>query len=142
MPDTVPGGEDEATFRVTDRRSAGREEAGDAPPAGEPAGAAESPATGQAAAGAPAAEARLLPVADLVRLFIGELHARAWMHMGFTVDPATKQLAKDLRQARLSIDCIASLVEHLGPAVEKVERDELQRMLADLRVNYVRLSGA
>ena len=141
MPDQTAGGEDEAAFRVRDRRRVGREDAGDAPPEGEPAGAAESQPAGQATAEEAAAEARLPPVADFVRLFIVELQTRAWMHMGFIVDPATKQLAKDLPQARLAIDCIASLIEHLGPVTDKAERAELERMLADLRINFVRLSG-
>jgi hypothetical protein len=33
------------------------------------------------------------------------------------------------------------LAEHLGPFAEQSERDELRRMLADLRVNFVRQSG-
>lgn len=142
MPDKVAGGEEDAVFRMTDRRRPGREGSGEAPPAADPAGTADPHTTGQTTAEAPGREAPVLPVADLVRLFIGELHARAWVHMGLVANPVTKQAAKDLPQARLAIDFIASLVEQLGPVVEQAERDELGRLLADLRINYVRQSGA
>lgn len=141
MPDEVEGGEGETAFRVTDRRRAGGEGSGETSPAGESAGAAESQAADQPTADEAAGEAQVLSVPDLVRIFIGELHARAWMHMGLIVNPATKQIEKDLPQARLAIDCLASLVEHLGPVAEQAERGELERMLADLRMNFVRQSG-
>ena len=141
VPDEAPGREEEGGFRVTDRRGAGREEARDASGAGESAGATESARVGQPTAKAPVADSRAIPVADLVRIFVGELHARAWIHMGLVVDPATNQLDKDLAQARIAIDCIASLIEHLIPFATKDERAELDRMVADLRMNFVRQSG-
>jgi hypothetical protein len=61
--------------------------------------------------------------------------------MGLVVDPTTKQLAKDLPQAQLAIDCLASLIGHLAPFAEHGEREHLEGMLADLRINYVRQSG-
>jgi hypothetical protein len=131
MTDKTSGQEGEPGFRVTDRRRAGREEDP------EPSPAAETPPPSQAEEPEP----QFLPTLDLLRLFIAELHGRAWMHMGLTVDPATKLVVKDLPQARLAIDCIASLVEHLGPAIAPHERDELDRILADLRINFVRQSG-
>lgn len=126
MAEETSGREGEPGFRVTDRRRVGREEGGEPPEAD----------TSSGPAGAP-----LLSTPDLLRLFIAELHGRAWMHMGLTVDPATKLVAKDLPQARLAIDCLASLVEHLGPSTAPPERDELERVLADLRINFVRQSG-
>jgi hypothetical protein len=141
VSDEVAGGEEGGAFRVTDKRRAGREESDQAPPTGEPPGAAGSQAAGPSAAEAPADEARLLQVADLVRVFIGELSARAWVHMGLIVDPATKQLVRDLPQARLAIDCVVGLVEQLTPVVDTAERDELERLVADLRINFVRRSA-
>ena len=132
---------EEPGFRVTDRRRAGREEPRDvgqaatAPgtPGPEPAGHAEDEAR--------EADIRLLSVPDLVRVLISELYARAWVHMGLVVNPATNLLAVDLPQARLAIDCIGSLAEHLGSFAEESERRELELMLTDLRVNFVRQSG-
>lgn len=88
-------------------------------------------------------ELPLLVVSDLVRVFLAELHVRAWVHMGLIANPTDNKVAKDLAQARLAIDCIAALVEKLSPAVPTKERDELQHMLTDLRLNFVQQqSGA
>ena len=141
MPDKGAGEKEGSGFRVTDKRRAGREDSGEVPSGGESPGAEGSRPSGPAADEAPADEARLLQVADLVRIFIGELSARAWVHMGLIVDPATKLVARDLAQARLAIDCVAGLVEQLAPGVDATECEELERLLADLRVNYVRQAG-
>ena len=142
MSDKARNGEEETAFRVTDQRRVGPEGPRDDSPAGEATGAGESPSAGEPTGEKPAPDVYGVPVADLVRIFIGELHASAWMHMGLILNPATHQLAKDLPQARLAIDCIASLIDHLTPVVAKAERDELQRLLTDLRLNFVRQSGA
>ncbi len=140
MSDKVAGDEEGGAFRVKDRRRVGREETGEAAPGEQPASP-EASRAGDEPEGEAAGEARLPPVPDLIRLFIGELHGRAWMHMGLIVDPATKQAAKDLPQARLAIDCMASLVDRLAPLLEAAERLDLERLLADLRMNYVRQAG-
>jgi hypothetical protein len=142
MPDKGRNGEEDTGFRVTDRRRVGPEGLRNASQAGQAPGPGESPPPGEPAGGEPAADPYAVPVADLVRVFIGELHARAWLPMGLIMNPATNQVAKDLAQARLAIDCIASLVEHLAPAAAEAERGELQRLLTDLRRNYVRQSSA
>ncbi len=137
-----PEREGDSGFRVTDRRRAGQEESPE-PSQGEGLpGAGESRAPEAEEAGGPGADIRSLPVEDLVRVFIAELHARAWIHMGLVVNPATNLVAKDLAQARLAIDCIGGLVEQIAPAAAKPERDEMERMLADLRINFVGQSGA
>ena len=149
MMEKSSGGEEEASFRVTDRRRAGREESDHASPAGRSTGAGPSEERGRQPAEAPGAdkgeaaqkEVRLLPVVDVVLLVIGELHALAWIHMGLTVNPETRLVAKDMPQAQLAIDCIAALVEGLGSAVPQAERDDLERLLADLRINFVRQSA-
>ncbi len=141
MPDKTQDGGEDGGYRVTDRRRVSPEGPRDASPAGEATGTGESPPAGEATGEKPAADVYSVPVADLVRIFIGELHARAWIHMGLILNPGTNQLAKDLPQARLAIDCLASLLEHLTPVAAQAERDNLQRMLTDLRLNFVRQSS-
>lgn len=88
-------------------------------------------------------EATLLSVADLVRVTMVQLSMSAWIHLGLLANPGDNKVAKDLAQARLAIDCIAALVEKLSPTVQPQEREELQRMLTDLRMNFVQQqSGA
>jgi len=142
MEERREGGEERESYRVTDRRRVGREESPDAAQVNESEGALDSHASGGEPAAGPAEEARIVTLQDLVRFFIAELHARAWVHMGLVVDPVTKQLGKDLPQAQLAIDCAASMIQHLTPFLEHAERDHLEGMLADLRINYVRHSGA
>ena len=61
--------------------------------------------------------------------------------MGLTVNPETRLVTKDLPQAQLAIACIAGLIESLGSAVPQAERDDLDRLLAGLRLNFVRQSA-
>ena len=142
MEERREGGEETESYRVTDKRRVGREGSSDAARESETAGAVDSDASGGEPGAGPAEEARVVTLQDLVRFFIAELHARAWVHMGLVVDPVTKQLGKDLPQAQLAIDCVASLIERLTPFLEHAERDHLEGMLADLRINYVRQSRA
>ncbi|MFQ5883243.1 MAG: DUF1844 domain-containing protein [Candidatus Methylomirabilales bacterium] len=148
MPNKAPGEEEEPSFRVTDRRGV-RPESSE-----EPAQASRASSEGQSdPRGSPTAETPpteeagreqgvlLLPIPDLVGIFIAELHTRALMHMGLIPNPATRLVAKDLPQARLAIDCAAALIEQLGPSVAPAEREELEWLLADLRLKFVQQSG-
>ncbi|MBI3921897.1 MAG: DUF1844 domain-containing protein [Armatimonadetes bacterium] len=81
-------------------------------------------------------------VPTLVQVFIAELGARSWMHLGLLQNPITKLVVKDLPQARLAIDCVAALIENLDPSLEPRERQEYQTLLRDLRMNFVQHSGS
>jgi len=67
---------------------------------------------------------------------------RALIDMGLIANPATRLVAKDLPQARLAINCVAALIEHLSPLAPPAERDALQQMVTELRLHFVRQSGA
>lgn len=81
-------------------------------------------------------------VPTLVQVFIAELSARSWIHLGLLQNPITKLVVKDLPQARLAIDCVAALIENLDPSLEPRERQEYQTLLRDLRMNFVQHSGS
>lgn len=132
--------EREPTVHVVDRRriNADGSERADQSEAAASAGEASAGSRDQ-----PQAEPQaLLPVADLLRVFMAELNVRAWIHMGLIANPTDNKETRDMAQARLAIDCIYALVEKLSPHVQPKERDELQRMLTDLRINFVQQSGA
>lgn len=148
MPDKTPPTEEEANFRVTDRRRV-TPEGTPQPPEGPEATTettrdppqppeAETPPTEQAEQ---EHEFVLLPVTDVVRIFVAELQARALMHMGLIPHPETRLVAKDLPQAQLAIDCVAALIEQVGRVVTPAEQGQLQQMLAELRLSFVRASG-
>ncbi len=86
-------------------------------------------------------EAKLLSVPELLGFFIAELSMRAFVNLGLIADPSTGLVVADPPQARLAIDATAGLIEALSPHLPPAERDELRRMLGDLRMNYVQRAG-
>jgi len=76
---------------------------------------------------------------DLLGFFISILSAQAWQHMGLRVKAGTDKIERDLERARVAIDCISFLVDKLESRLE--ERDAMRRLLADLQINFARLSS-
>ena len=99
-----------------------------------PRGEAATPDTDPAEASAP------VTVYDLLRYTIGLLHSHAWQSMGLVPNPATKSIVRDMGQARVAIDCVAFLLTKLEPAIKPAERNERERLLSDLRMNFVEQS--
>ena len=67
----------------------------------------------------------------------------AWQKMGLIADPTTGKLQVDLNQARFSIDCVSALIGVISAHEEEVPaelRRDLQRVLNDLRLNFVEKS--
>jgi len=89
-----------------------------------------------------AEDAHLPSVPELLGFFIAELSMRAFVNLGLIANPATGLVAADPPQARLAIDATAGLIEALSPHLPPSERDELRRMLGDLRMNFVQRAGA
>lgn len=143
VPNRDPDKEEESGFRVTDRRRRGADASPDVERAAEPRSE-KKPDPHPPQAEAPQAEApptELIPTPDLVRIFIAELQTRALLHLGLIPNPATRLVTKDLGEARLAIDTVAALVAQLNPLASPAERDQLQEMLANLRMHFVRQSG-
>jgi hypothetical protein len=105
-------------------------EEGTASPAGE-------------AATAPGAEEELQPidVYAMLRVMVGQLSAVAWQKMGLQADPFTNKTHKDLDQARVAIDCAVALAEKVLSRLQGQEKRDLESLLTDLRMNFVRQSG-
>jgi hypothetical protein len=73
---------------------------------------------------------------------VEELQAQAWMKMGIWKDPISGELRTDLPQAKIAIDCVAALTEVLKPHIPESQRRDLERLLTDLRLNFVQRSAA
>jgi hypothetical protein len=102
---------------------------------------AETPRDEAATPESETAEAALpVTVHDVLRYAIRLFHSQAWQSMGLVPDPATNNIVKDLAQARIAIDCVAFLLMKLEPAAAPAERNELERLLSDLRMNFVEQS--
>ena len=83
---------------------------------------------------------RALDTYSLLSLFIGLLTEKAWQTMGLRTKPGTDKIEADLEQAREAIDTAAFLAEKVQPHLPDVEKQRLKSMVADLKLNYVRLT--
>ncbi|MEJ5251017.1 MAG: DUF1844 domain-containing protein [Chthonomonadetes bacterium] len=72
---------------------------------------------------------------------VDEMQAQAWIKMGLWKDPITGEIQTDLRQAKIAIDCVAALAEVLKPHLAEAQRRDLERLLTDLRLNFVQRSA-
>jgi hypothetical protein len=73
----------------------------------------------------------------------GLIASDAWQKMGLIADPSTGGVNRDLPQAKFSIDCVAAIVgllEQRPSAVPAQLRSDLQRVLNDLRLNFIEQS--
>lgn len=80
---------------------------------------------------------QLADTVELLRWIVGVLSGSAWQNLGLVPNPASKKVVRNLNDARLAIDAVASLVELLKPRVDEKERRDLDTLLANLRLNYV-----
>ncbi len=81
-----------------------------------------------------------IDVVTVALWFIEEMQAQAWVKMGLLKDPVSGELQTDLPQARLAIDCVAAVAEVLKPHLQEEQRRDLERLLTDLRLNFVQRS--
>lgn len=77
-----------------------------------------------------------LDIYQLIELFIMLLSEKAWRYIGLRVEPNTNKINKDLTKARVTIDCIISLVDKIEPNLENKEIESLRRLITDLQINY------
>jgi hypothetical protein len=87
-----------------------------------------------------AVDLTVLEIDQLLALFIGILSAKAWQYMGYRLAPGKEEAEKDLTKASAAIDCVAFLVEKVVPSLPKEEADRLRAMVADLQINYAKLT--
>ncbi len=98
----------------------------------------EAQQTGQAeTVGQPESQqVAVLDVPQAIVFSISVLSELAWQKMGLHINPVTKQIEPDMKQARLAIDTIALLVEMLREWVSEREYDSLRTLLTNLRLNF------
>ncbi len=119
-------------------------------PGGGPAGPAEKAAEAGSAGetgGEEAREAKAVPLLALdaqalLSWFTGVLANRAFVDIGLLADPLSGEVSKNLGSARLAIDAFECLAKMLKGGATAEESRQLDGMLADLRLNYVRQVGS
>lgn len=82
-----------------------------------------------------------LEVQPLIMQLMAEMSARAAVHLGLMPNPYTRLVARNDAQARMAIDTFSALLEVLRPQLEPDMRKEFERVLNDLRVNFVSITG-
>jgi hypothetical protein len=81
-----------------------------------------------------------LDVYSLLSLFVGLLAEKVWQTMGLRTKPGTDKVETDFDQARVAIDAVDFFVEKLKPRLPDDEKRRLEGLVADLKLNYVRLT--
>ena len=76
----------------------------------------------------------------LIKLFINFLSLQAWQHMGLRVKPGKDHVEKDLELAKTAIDCIIFLIDKVKTHLLESEKKQLQNLLADLQINFVKIA--
>ena len=88
-----------------------------------------------------AQSAASLEVAPMLLQMVMEMKARADVHLGFRPNPYTGLIARNDTQARLAIDAFGALLPVIQSQIEPQVARELDRVLNDLRVNFVSITG-
>lgn len=81
-----------------------------------------------------------LDVYSLLGLFVGVLAEKAWQTLGLRTKPGTDKVETDFDQARVAIDTLGFLVEKLRPRLPDDEKRRIDGLVADLKLNYLRLT--
>ena len=76
----------------------------------------------------------------VLRFCASLLVQQSWVSLGLIATPGG-EARENLPEARVAIDALASVLEHLRPDLDDAERREMDTALADLRLNYVRRAG-
>lgn len=82
-----------------------------------------------------------LQVEPMLQQFIVQMSQVAAVHMGLTANPYTRLMARNDAQARLAIDSFSALLDVIRPLMDSSGAREYDRVLNDLRVNYVQITG-
>ena len=88
-----------------------------------------------------AQSASSLEVVPMLLQSMQELSIRAAVHMGLMPNPYTRLIARNDNEAKLAIDAFSGILEVIRPQVDKRMTAEFDRVLNDLRVNFVSITG-
>ncbi len=69
--------------------------------------------------------------------FISMLSGKTWEYLGLIMSPETKEINKDLKKAKITIDSIAFLYDQIKDCLNQEDFKRIENLLANLRMNYV-----
>jgi len=79
-----------------------------------------------------------LDVYDTLRFMVSLLMQQAWISLGIQKAPGAEETKQDLPQAKVAIDTLEFVVGKLEPDLESQEKTELDSVLSNLQINYVK----
>jgi len=85
--------------------------------------------------------AQPLDVHTVIMVMLDQMSAIAWQKMGLQPDPMTGQIHKDLTQAKVAVDVVANLANHILPQLDEVDKRELTNLVSNLKINFVQKSA-
>lgn len=74
---------------------------------------------------------------DLFISMIYSLQMQAFIHLGKMINPATNKTEKDLVAAQMTIDMLDMLKDKTKGNLTDYEKSFLEKVIADLKLNYV-----
>jgi len=69
--------------------------------------------------------------------FISLLSGKSWEYLGLIMNPETKKINQDFKNAKISIDTIAYLFDQIKGNINKEDFNRIENLLANLRMNYI-----
>ena len=131
--------EQEPSFQKVDKRHTAEEES---EPADRQETEAEAPAhqpvDQETEETVPEVPLQALDVYDTLRFMVSLLIQQAWISLGIQKAPGAEEVEQDLPQAKVAIDTLEFVIDKLVPDLEPQERAELDSVLSNLQINYVK----
>lgn len=129
----------EAEFSVRDRRGRGAAPEPSPPgPGATPSSPPEAPPPSRDASDAAMPETSAAPPGPELASLLLMLASSAMVHLGEAADPATREIRRDLDQAKYTIDLLALLKEKTEGNRDPEESQLLEEILYDLQIRFVR----
>ncbi len=132
--------ENERDYEVVDRRARAKERSDDSAEPDDKA--TDDKATDdEADAGIPPEILDLMvpPSVDVAaEIALGHMQRLAWEHLGLRPSARTGEVAANLPEARRAVDAVEFLVGLLSPTLDERARRDLNSLVSDLKLNYVR----
>lgn len=82
-----------------------------------------------------------IQVEQVLAVMVEQMAAIAWQKLGLQSDFATGKIEKDLTQAKVAVDVVAQLAEHLNPHLDESDKRQMQTLVSNLKINYVQKSA-
>lgn len=80
-------------------------------------------------------------VPEIIMIMVEQMASIAWAKLGLQPDPLTGTLDTDLEQAKMAIDSVSALAPILEGDLADDDRRQVQNMVRDLKLNYVKKSS-